>query len=185
MSSALRFGSLLAALLAATTFAFAQDVDWKLYGWADVGVISACFFDAKSVTQTNDGHVRVRTECLPQNDLDKVDKKSDRDRKVTDRSAEKIVKGYVPPVIVIGRFEFDKITGVTAYEETADLGDISPNARMLTEFNCSDKMQRTLSVWTKINGEMADDKKPGAWEYVSPETNEAYLQRILCPSQQR
>jgi hypothetical protein len=45
-----------------------------------------------------------------------------------------------------------------------DLGDISPNARILTEFNCSEKMQRRLSVWTKINGEMADDKKPGAWE---------------------
>jgi hypothetical protein len=51
--------------------------------------------------------------------LGKVDEKSDRHREVADRSAEKIVKGYVPPVIVIGRFESGKITGVTAYEETA------------------------------------------------------------------
>jgi len=26
-------------------------------------------------------------------------------------------------------------------------------------------MQRRLSIWTKINGEMADYKRPGAWEY--------------------
>ena len=185
MSSALRFGSLLAALLATATFAFAQDVDWKLYGWADLGVVSVCFFDAKNVTWTDDGHVRVWTECLAQNDLGKVDEKSDRHREVADRSAEKIVKGYVPPVIVIGRFESGKITGVTTYEETADLSDISPNARMLTEFNCSERMQRRLSIWTKINGEMADDKRPGAWEYIAPETNVANLQRILCPSQQQ
>ena len=39
MLGAVRFGS----LLATTSFAFAQDVDWKLYGWADLGVVSVCF----------------------------------------------------------------------------------------------------------------------------------------------
>jgi len=186
MLGAVRFGSLLAALLATTSFAFAQDVDWKLYGWADLGVVSVCFFDAKSVNQTNDGHIRVSTKCLPETDLDKVDEKSDRGRNVADRSTDKIVKGYVPPIIVIGRFEFNKITGVTAYEEIANLGDISPNGRILTEFNCSQKMQRRLSIHTKINPREENDNKLGTWEYVAPETNEAYLQRIICPpSQQR
>ena len=96
------------------------------------------------------------------------------------------MKGYVPPIIVIGRFEFDKRTGVTAYEEIANLGDISPNGRILTEFNCSQKMQRRLSIHTKINPREENDNKLGTWEYVAPETNEAYLQRIICPpSQQR
>jgi hypothetical protein len=180
MSGATKLGSLLGALVGATTFAFAQDVDWKMYGFADLGVQSVCFFDAKNVGQTNDGHIRVWTKCLPEKDLDDVDEKSDRVHKLADRSADKIANGYVPPIVVIGRLAFDKVRVVTAYEETADLGDIGPNERMLTEFNCSEKKQRRLSIWTKINSEMVNDNKPGTWEYVAPETNVAYLQRILC-----
>jgi hypothetical protein len=138
------------------------------------------FFDAKGVSKTNDGYVRVWTKCLPEKDLDTFDEKSDRFKELADRSADKIVSGYVPPIVVIGRLEFDAVSTVTGYEETANLNDIDPNAKFFMELDCSKKMDRRLSTSVKINGKMVNDDKPTAWKYGPPETNVAYLQKILC-----
>ena len=59
----------LAALIGATTIAFADDVDWKLYGGASVeNTPEFCFFDAKSVIQESGGQFRVWTKCFVQKD---------------------------------------------------------------------------------------------------------------------
>ena len=55
----------LAALIGATTIAFADDVDWKLYGGASVeNTPGLCFFDAKSVIRESGAQLRVWTKCL-------------------------------------------------------------------------------------------------------------------------
>lgn len=52
-------------------------VDWKFYGGASVQGSDFCFYDAKGVIQTPDGHMRVWTKCLPQKDLDSIDPKTE------------------------------------------------------------------------------------------------------------
>ena len=109
MKGTVRLAGILGALVGATAFAFAEDVDWKVFGGATLGVVSVCFFDAKSVAHTSDGRVRAWTKCLPQKDLENVDFKNDRGQKIAEKAAKKIVQGYVPPLIVIGQVDFDKI----------------------------------------------------------------------------
>jgi len=183
MKGTVRLAGILGALVGATAFAFAEDVDWKVFGGATLGVVSVCFFDAKSVAHTSDGRVRAWTKCLPQKDLENVDFKNDRGQKIAEKAAKKIVQGYVPPLIVIGQVDFDKITGIAGYEETANLDDIDPNSRMLLELNCSERMDRTLSIYAKFNEREQRQDKPSDWKYIAPETNVAYLHKILCPSQ--
>lgn len=159
-----------------------DDVDWKMYGAANVGELSACFFDAKSVSQTNDEHVRVWTKCLPKRDLDNFSKENDRGRYLIDQAALKLLEGYIPPVVAIGRLKSDKsdVTSTIAREQVADLGDIPPISRMYVELNCSNKSYRRLSTYIKANGQTYDDQKTSAWAYAPPETAIGSLQEIVC-----
>jgi hypothetical protein len=178
MSGAARIASLLAALIGATTIAFADDVDWKFYGGVSVqNTLDFCFFDVKSVTQESAGQLRVWTKCLAQKDLERTDF----DETATEKVTQKITSGYVPPIVIIGVMKFDQIPFVVMAEETANLGNIEPKARMLLEFNCVEQKQRRLSTYIRTNGgDMGFSSKPSDWDYIPPETNGAYLQKILC-----
>src|SRR6266705_637271 len=90
---------LFVAVGAQAGLAEALSVDWKFYGGASVdGDNEFCFYDAKSVVQRPDGHIRVWTKCLPQNEMDSVDIEKDFDRKILENTAEKVARYYVPPL---------------------------------------------------------------------------------------
>ena len=169
---------IVACVLALTLASSAQaaDVDWKLYGGAAVAGHSVCFYDANSVARTTSGYVRVWTKCLAQNDLERADLS---DENAQD-AAKKIIRGYVPPIIVIGKMDFKRIPEIVGAEETANLGAIEPQAQIFDEMNCSERMMRTLSVSIHTNGQRGFNNKPSEWEYVPPEGNSATLLKLLC-----
>jgi hypothetical protein len=98
-------------------------------------------------------------------------------------AAKKIVQGYVPPIVIIGRMEFSKIVEIVSVEEVADLGTIEPQSQMFIEMNCTERMDRRLSTTLHIDGQSHFDDKPTEWRYVPPEGNPANLLKILCPRQ--
>jgi hypothetical protein len=136
-----------------------------------------CFFDAKSVIQESAGQLRVWTKCLDQKDFGGVKL----DKTTVEKAAQKLVSGYVPPIVIIGVMKFDQIIDVVTAEETANLGNIEPKARILLEFNCVEQKERMLSTYIRTNnGQVGFLNKPSDWHYIAPETNVAYLQKILC-----
>jgi hypothetical protein len=154
----------MAACVLAMTFgssAEAADVDWKLYGGASVTVPSFCFYDAGSTARTSSGYIRLWTKCLAQKDLDGVDMKDDVGRKIVDSAARKIKEGYVPPIVGIGKMDFKEIAGIVAYEETANLGGIEPEALIFEELDCANRMRRSLSISIHVNGRSVIKDEPG------------------------
>jgi len=164
-----------ALVLTLACSAKAADVDWKMYGGASVSGPSFCFYDANSIARASSGHIRVWTKCLAQKDLDGVDIKRDLGTKIVDRAARKIKEGYVPPIIVIGKMDFQQIPEIVAYEESANLSAIDPQARIFDEVDCSERMMRRLSTSIQANGQSGFQNKPSDWEYVPPEGNGATL----------
>lgn len=166
------------ALIGATTVAFADDVDWQMHGYATMeGVSEACFFDAKTVIQEDDGQLRVWTKCLDQQKVVNVKL----DKSAIEKAAQKRLSGYVPPIIIIGVIKDGLITDVLLAEEVANLDNIEPKARVLLELNCIEQKVRTLSSHVRTrNGQTGFSSKPSHWDYIAPETNVAHLQKILC-----
>jgi hypothetical protein len=167
-----------ACTLALTLASSAQaaDVDWKMYGGASIDGPSYCFYDANTVTRASNSFVRVWTKCLALKELDGVNL----DKRILDSIATRVVAGYVPPIIVIGRMEFKQLPDVAAYEEIANISTIDPQAQIFDELNCSERMSRTLSVAIHTNGQRGFNNKPSDWEYVPPEGNNATLLKLLC-----
>jgi len=98
-----------------------------------------------------------------------------------EKGARNIVSGYVPPIVAIGVMKSDQITDVVIAEETANLGNIESKARILLELNCVEQRERILSTYVRANnGQEGFSSKPSDWDYISPETNVAHLQKILC-----
>lgn len=157
----------------------AADVDWKLYGGASVAGPSFCFYDASGVARTSNGYIRVWTKCLAQSDLESA-KLGDKN---AHNAAEKIVQGYLPPIIVIGKMDFKQIPEIVMAEEVANLSVIEPQAQIFYEMNCSERMTRMLSVSIHANGKSGFQNKPSDWEYDPPDSNGATLSRLLCPKQ--
>lgn len=113
----------LALALTLASSAHAADVDWKMYGGASIAGPSVCFYDANSVARASSGYVRVWTKCFASKDLAAMT--DDVGLKVFDNAARKIKDGYVPPIIVIGKMDFQQIPEIVAYEQIADLGSSS------------------------------------------------------------
>lgn len=167
--------------LALAPWAWAADVDWKMYGMAsfDDGVV-VCFYDAKGVTRTADKHLRVWAKCLPQKDLDGVDIKGELGRKIVENAARKVIDKYIPPIAVVENIDFDQAMGVMQYEETANLSGVQSHARFFYELNCSERLIQRLSTYVRINGKDGFDEKPSGWDHVPPEGSGATLLKILC-----
>lgn len=184
MNGAILTGVVLMVASTITFAARAADVDWKLYGGASVAGPSFCFYDAKTVARASSGYIRVWTKCLPQKDLDSsLDIKTDLGTKLVDHAARKLREGYVPPIVVIGKMDFQQIPEILAYEETANLSTIEPEAQFFEEMNCSERTMRRLSTSMYVNGQRHFDNKPHDWDYIPPEGNGATLLKILCSKQ--
>ena len=169
-----------ALALALTAPARAADVDWKMYGTASVEGGSVCFYHANGVIVTPDRRLRVWTKCLLQKDLDSIDFESEIGKKIVDSGAQKVTKGYIPPIALVEDMDYDQAIGVIQYEETANLSNIQPHARFFYELNCSERMMRRLSTYLRVKGEEAFSDKPSNWEHVPPEGSGARLLKILC-----
>ncbi|MFK4442940.1 hypothetical protein ABH944_003277 [Caballeronia udeis] len=78
----------------------------------------------------------------------------------------------------------DRILTVTQYEVTADTGTIDPQASILYELNCRDRMMRELSIPIHAGNKNGFSDKPGEWKYVPPEGNSARLLKMLCAALQ-
>jgi hypothetical protein len=170
-------------LLAGVPLGFAQTltVDWKFYGTSTVdGDGHACFYEARSVDQAPDGHLRVWTKCLLLQSLDGIDVAKDFDGKVMEKAARKLVDGYVPPIATAETIRRDQLITITQYEETANIASFQPRSRIFYELNCSEKMLRELSIYFEADGRTGSIDKPTAWKHVSPETNGARLSKLLC-----
>ncbi len=157
----------------------ALDVDWKFYGGAFGD--SLCFYDANGVVRGPEDHRRVWIKCLPQKDVDAIDIKKDFAGKILENASQKIIKGYVPPIVAMGDIDFDQMPAVVGYEETANIGHIQPQASIFYELSCAERMLRELSISIQTKGQGGSRDKPGDWKYVPPEGNAARLLKILCP----
>jgi hypothetical protein len=168
---------------ASVGLALALDVDWKFYGGAtlDDGVFHQCFYDANGIVKQPDTHMRIWTKCLSVKDIDSIETNKEPFNKIVENAAQKIARGYVPPIIIINKIEFDKIADITAAEQIADISDIQPSSRILYELDCSQMMLRELSIYMQQEGKTGTSNKPRDWQYFAPETNGATLSKILCP----
>ena len=75
----------------------------------------------------------------------------------------------------------DGIGTVVLAEDIADLDYVKPQARILYELNCPERMIHELSAHTEVKGTVSSSDKPAEWQYVAPETSGAWLLKILCP----
>jgi hypothetical protein len=159
----------------------ALSVDWKFYGGASVMEDSEyCFYDAEGVAPKPDAHILVWTKCLPQKDIEAIDIEKEFDGRILKNSAEKVAHYYVPPIATIENIDVNQRMAVTQYEETANISNIQPRARILYEFNCSERMLRELSIYVQANGKIGSRDKPNDWRHIPPEGNGASLLKILC-----
>lgn len=173
-----------AAFLSAIAFAQEQtaSVDWKAYGAASLGEQTLCFYDAKGVVHVAGDHVRVWTKCLSQKALDGVDTKTDHGDLISKEAARKIVQGYVPPIASLQSLDADQGLAVTVYEVTANTGSVQPQASILYELNCPERMMHELSMSIRSGGKGGFSDKPTSWRHVPPEGNGAALLKLLCPA---
>jgi hypothetical protein len=158
------------------SLAQASDVDWKLYGGDTVGGTSFCFYDAHGVVRVPEDHIRVWIKCLSQKDMDGITLNDNS----ANKSAKKLLDGYVPPIVVVRVMSFDQIVDITAAEEIANTGLPKPRAEILYELNCSERKLRELSIHIHENGKFGSSDRPRDWKYVPPEGNAAILLKILC-----
>ena len=87
----------------------ALDVDWKFYGGAKIdGISHYCFYDAKGVVKQPDTRLRVWTKCLSEKDIDESDADKEPNIKILDIAAQKIDRGYIPPIIAANKINFAK-----------------------------------------------------------------------------
>jgi hypothetical protein len=160
----------------------AVGVDWKLYGFANLKTSgpSECFFDAKDVTNSPDHRVRVWTKCLSQKDIDDLDLQKESLGEVMKNTAEKMKRGYEPPLAQVRRINADEMMIIIALEETANISHIQPQSRIFFELDCGGQMMRELSIDIQVQGKSANINLPREWQYAAPETNGAALLKLLC-----
>ena len=160
----------------------AQGVDWKFYGGGNVdGQESGCFYEADGLVTGPDKRIKVWTKCLPLTDLGDLDPKTDLGKKITEAIAPKIVQHYVPPFAKLQKeITSGQVVGMMTMEVAAGIANIQPQARVLYELNCAERMIRPLSIQIRINNELRTKDKPDDWVHAPPETNGNTLLIMLC-----
>jgi hypothetical protein len=159
----------------------AQGVDWKVYGPEEFdGQESICLYDAGGVVKGPDRRIKVWTKCLSVKDIMAIDNKGDLGKKIAETAADKIAKKYIPPFTMLKEHTSFQLSGVVILEVAANIADIKPQARVLYELNCAERMIRALSIQIRINNELITKDKPHDWVHAPPETNGNSLLLMLC-----
>jgi hypothetical protein len=171
--------AILCAGCASTAPAQSLETDWKLYGAASIGGETLCFYDDKGMSRSPGGHIRVWTKCISKAALDDALEKP-LDKKLVEGIADKLLRGYVPPILKLLAAEADDAIVYAMYEMIADLDNIRPQSRIFYELKYRDRMLRELSIDVNINGRIGSKNTPSEWKYVAPEGNGAALLKLLC-----
>jgi hypothetical protein len=132
------------------------------------------------VTNSPDHHVRVWTKCLSQKDIDDLDSQKEAVAEVMKNTAEKMKRGYMPPLAQVRHINVNEMMVIIALEETANISYIQPASRIFYELDCGGQMLRELSIDVQVQGKSARINLPREWQYAAPETNGAALLKILC-----
>jgi hypothetical protein len=169
-----------AFIIVTCSVTYAQDVDWKVYGPGEVdGQASICLYDS-GVIKGPDKRIKVWTKCLSGKDLEAIDVKGDPGKKILETAAHKIARKYIPPIVLLKEHTSNQLLGVVISEVAAGIADIKPQARVLYELNCAERMIRALNIQIRINNELRTKDKPDDWVHAPPETNGNTLLRMLC-----
>jgi len=155
--------------------------DWKFYG----GVSSAngqswCFYDARSVGRGPGAIVRVAAKCLPQDDMDDVDIKTEFGGAIARNVARKRRAHYMPPYAMAETMDRSQAADIARLEEIADIANIEPRVRITYELDCARHLARQLNLYVQVNGRVRAVDKPTEWKAISPRENSVRLSRILC-----
>jgi len=143
-------------------------------------VTSECFFDLRGAVQGADDHIKVWTKCLQMKDVEAVDVKKEFGGKIVENVADKLVKGYMPPIVAVEDATSGQFADVTTIEEIADVASIQPSARIFYELDCRGAMLRELSIEVVVDGRTGTKHSVSEWKYIAPETNGSRLKRMLC-----
>jgi hypothetical protein len=161
-----------------TDLAKAQYADWKLHGATSASPHVVCFYDAKGVARPTEGQLRVWTKCIETTKLDNAG--DERRKKLIESAADKVARGYVPPIVAAGKKEAGAITTIALMEEAANQADIQPLVKVSYEIDCERQIMRELSLHVSLDGTQGIRDKPTAWTYVLSQTNAETLFQILC-----
>ncbi len=172
---------LVAVLYHSVAQARALGQDWKFYG----GVSSPngqswCFYDARSVTREPAGLMQVAAKCLPQDDMDDVDIRTDFGGAIARNVARKRHSHYLPPYAMAETLDRAQAADIARLEEIADIANVEPRARLTYELDCTKRLARHLNVYVKVSGKVRTVDKPSEWQPISPRENSIRLSRILC-----
>jgi hypothetical protein len=155
--------------------------DWKYYGSAKFrGEDAITFYDAENVRYGHSGKVKVWVEVMRKSEFDAQMKAHE--KQIAGNASKKLLNGYSPPYSLVDkRISFEDSVQIIAWEEMANSGGIGPYAKMLFKINCDKHKIRTLSATTfKKDGDIESSTQKTDWDYISPESNGEYLQKILC-----
>lgn len=147
-------------LLCCCPAAASPAADWKYLIDSRIGAgepMLHVFFLASEIERAPNNHVRVWTKGLAVDEVEKMQL----DKDAIDRVARKLIAGYRPPFTKLMKLSRDQLVDVIALEEKADLATLQPHVQELMEFDCSSKMERTLSIAISMGGKFGSEDKPG------------------------
>lgn len=172
----------LAASMTMTVSAHASNADWKLLQYVTAEEPEVCFYEARDIFRTENGHVSVWTKCLRHVDLDNFFAQEDTGA-TFENVATKIAHNYKPPIAEVEAFDAKQVMQITIYEEMANNGGLQPRETVLHELDCAQGVSRELSFALLADDQIALDQKSIDWHQVSLEGNSASLLKSLCPMQ--
>jgi hypothetical protein len=161
--------------------AFAVDpaADWKLYAFTATKKQAALFYLDSELVRTPLGHVQVWMKGLDYMKLDKASNALHEKDEVFKNTVRRVGNKYVPPFAGVTKLSADQMMSIVMFEQLADEASISPTMRVLFEFDCPQKLFRTLSV---IGPQPArNGNAVGDWEHVPPESTIDTLSKLTCP----
>ncbi len=160
----------------------AAPVDWKFYGGLKLSREELlAFFDADGLIRRPDGHIEVWTKSISQSAVHRlIEGKGTVQDQLVKRAAQRIASKYVLPYGTVDAVDSDLYIDLVTYEVVADIGNIDPEASILYEINCSDRILRELSLFLRVHGKTQQSDKPLEWKHAPPESNAANLLRLAC-----
>jgi hypothetical protein len=167
-----------AALLSGAFPACAAGLGWKVLSYQSVKEPEVCFYGSADVYRAN-GLLSVWTKCLAKEDLENA-VKADTTGSLSDVTAEKIARDYVPPIARLNALQGDQIVDAVMNEELASNGNIRPLVTALREIDCSKRRVRDLSVIKPVDGQLRSSDTPQDWHPVSSAGELASLSKLLC-----
>src|SRR6267142_3330193 len=137
---------LIAACLLLAGLAHADGpADWKVYGFTTAKPQTVLFYLSSEIVRTP-GHVQVWMKSLDTKKLEGFF--NDTKSPALEKTVTLWRNAYAPPLGTVITLSKDLAAMITAYEQLADLGTITPSLKILYEIDCSQRLTRVLSAST-------------------------------------